>query len=164
MRTFLVLSIAAPFMLVASGCHPTVRAPSVAVDPDSLIGIVSITGTSFEQQLTLRSGDMSTRLSASAIDSAALSRVGGIEILVVGKRNTDGFRVDHFTARSVGGSPVVDGLLRSEGGRLVLETASGRIRLGNPPSALRGMIGARVWISGPTDRGPNSYGVIVPPA
>jgi hypothetical protein len=164
MRTLLILGTAASFVLPASGCHPTVRPPAAAVNPDSLAGIVSITGTSFEQQLTLRSGDRSTRLSASAMDSAALSRVGGVEVLVVGKRNANGFRVDHFTARSVGGSPVVDGMLRSEGGRLVIETAGGRIPLGNPPSALHSMIGARVWISGALDRGPNSYGVIIPPA
>jgi len=39
----------------------------------------------------------------------------------------------------------------------------GRIPLGNPPAALRNMIGARVWIGGPLDSGPNVYGLITPP-
>jgi hypothetical protein len=40
-------------------------------------------------------------------------------------------------------------------------TADGRrVRLGNPPAALRDLVGARVWITGPTETGPNPYGVI----
>jgi hypothetical protein len=132
------------------------------VAPDSLTGIISIAGTGFEQQLVLRSGNNATVLSAAGPDSAALSRLGGIEVLVVGNRSTRVFQVKRFAVLSVAGSPVVDGVLNNEGGGLVLETSSGRMRLGNPPAALRGMIGARVWIGGPLDRGPNTYGVIVP--
>lgn len=73
-RAFLLVGITAPLMGVAMSCHPTVRGSSAAVKPDSLTGIVSITGTSFEQQLVLRSGNTATRLSAAAADSAALSR------------------------------------------------------------------------------------------
>ena len=161
-RAFLALSIAAPFMAVASSCHPTVRGSSGAIAPDSLAGIVSITGTSFEQQLVLRSGNTTTRLSAAAADSAGLSRLGGVEILVVGRRANNTFRVERFIARSVAGSSVVDGVLRKEGGRLLLETANGRISLGNPPTALQSLIGARIWVGGSLDSGPNTYGVIVP--
>jgi len=89
--------------------------------------------------------------------------MGGVEVLVVGTRSGGQFRVDHFTALSVDGSPVVDGLLRDGGNGLKLETTNGIISLGNPPAALRNLIGARVWIGGPLDTGPNSYGVISPP-
>jgi len=34
--------------------------------------------------------------------------------------------------------------------------------LGNPPAGLRALIGARVWIGGSLNTGPNTYGVIVP--
>ena len=122
---------------------------------------MSVTGTSFEQQLVLRAGSTATVLSASAADSAALSRMGGIEVSVFGKRADEQFRVDRFTALSVAGARVVDGVIREEGGRLVLETSGGRIPLGNPPAALRNAIGARVWIGGPLDTGPNNFGVIV---
>ena len=88
--------------------------------------------------------------------------MGGVDVLVIGRRSPSSFRVEHFTALNVAGSPVVDGVLRSDGGRLALETTRGAILLGNPPSALRGMIGARIWIGGPLDTGPNTYGVIVP--
>lgn len=162
-RAFLVLSVAAPFMTVAMSCHPPARNSSAATAPDSLTGIVSITGTSFEQQLVLRSGNSTIYLSAATPDSAALSRMGGVEVLVRGKRAPNLFRVENFAALNVAGSPVVDGVLRSDGGQLLLETANGRIPLGNPPSALRSMIGARVWIGGPLDTGPNTYGIITPP-
>jgi hypothetical protein len=157
-----VAGIVASLMTVATGCHHAARTSAGAVEPDSLTGAVSITGTAFEQQLVLRSGDRATPLSARASDSAALSRMGGVEVLVIGRRTSSVFQVERFAALNVAGSPVVDGFVRNDGGRLVLETTNGRIPLGNPPSTLRGMIGARVWISGPLDTGPNSYGVIVP--
>lgn len=169
-RVSLVLAIIAPCMAIATGCQRPAHTSAVeiardpvATAPDSLTGVVSITGTSFEQRLVLRNGNSVTSLSAATPESAALSRMGGIEVLVIGKRAPGVFQVDHFTALSVAGSPVADGILRNNDGRLVLETTHGRIPLGNPPVALRDMIGARVWIAGPLDSGPNSYGVIAPP-
>ena len=35
--------------------------------------------------------------------------------------------------------------------------------IGNPPTALRKLIAARVWIGVPLDSVPNTFGVIVPP-
>jgi hypothetical protein len=162
LRASMVLGVIVPLMIVATGCHHTPRTSSAAIEPDSLRGIVSVTGTAFEQRLVLRSGKSATPLSAATADSAALSRMGGVEVLVIGRRSPNFFRVEHFTALNVAGSPVVDGVLRNDGVRLVLETTRGTILLGNPPNALRNMIGARIWIGGQLDRGPNSYGVIVP--
>ena len=124
---------------------------------------MSITGTAFEQQIALRSDNHVTPLAALTADSLALSRLGGVEVLVIGTRIGDRFHVDRFAALSVAGAPVVDGILRADRGRLLLETAQGRMTLGNPPSALRNLIKARVWIGGPLDSGPNTFGVIVPP-
>jgi hypothetical protein len=149
-------------MAVAIGCHHAARATSDTIEPDSLTGIVSVTGTAFEQRLVLRFGESATPLSAATPDSVALSRLGGVEVAVIGRRTSKHFRVERFTALKVVGSPVVDGFLRNDGGQLVVETAHGSIPLGNPPTALRTMIGARIWIGGPLDTGPNTYGVIVP--
>lgn len=160
-RTALALSAAVGLTVASYGCRP-VRNSAAETVPDSLSGTVSVTGTSFEKRLVLRSGDTAVRLSATAPDSAALSRMGGVEVMVVGKRAGDSLQVERFAAVRVGGAPVVDGVLRNDGGQLSLETHHGKIQLGNPPAALRGMIGARVWIGGPLDRGPNVYGVIVP--
>ena len=162
MRASVVTGIVATLMNVAMGCHHASRTASAAIEPDSLAGIVSVTGTAFEQHLILRSGDRVTSLSAATSDSAALSRLGGVEVVVIGRRSPNLFQVERFTAVNVAGSAVVDGFVRNDGGRLVLETTNGPIQLGNPPTALRGMIGARIWIGGPLDTGPNNYGVIVP--
>jgi hypothetical protein len=150
-------------MTLAMSCQPPRHTSSAGAGADSLTGIVSITGTAFEQRIVLRSSDRVTDLSAATTDSAALSRMGGLEVKVTGRRTPRLFRVEHFTALSVAGAPVTDGVLRSDGGRLVLETVHGRIPLGNPPAALRNLVDARVWIGGPLDRGPNSYGLIIPP-
>lgn len=162
-QSSVALCTVVPLMTLAMSCQPPRHTSSAGVGADTLTGIISITGTAFEQRIVLRSGDRVTYLSAANPDSAALSRMGGLEIRVTGRRNPGLFRVEHFTALSVAGAPVTDGVLRSDGGRLVLETLHGRIPLGNPPAALRSLVDARVWIGGPLDRGPNSYGLIVPP-
>jgi hypothetical protein len=159
----MALGVIAPLMAMALACRHSAPRPPVAIEPDSLTGIVSVTGTSFEHQLVLRSGATATLLSAAAPDSAGLARLGGVELLVVGRKAGNHFRVEHFTALSVAGSPVVDGVVRNYGDRVVLETVRGPLPLGNPPAGLRALTGARVWIGGPLKSGPNTFGVIVPP-
>jgi len=147
---------------MSASCSP-VRNSSAAVAPDSVTGTVAVTGTPFEQQIVLQQENgRPVRLSVTTSDSSALARMTGVEVRMIGKRNGDLLEVEKFAAVRVAGSPVVDGVLRNEGGRLLLHTADGPIPLGNPPDALRGMIGARVWVGGPLDKGPNSYGLIVP--
>ena len=161
-RMPVLLGILAPLMTAALGCHHPAPKPSVSIEADSLTGIISITGTSFERQLVLRSAATATLLSAAAPDSVALSRLGGVEVQVVGRRAGNHVRVESFAALSVAGSPVVDGIVRDYGDRGVVETTRGPSTLGNPPAGLRALNGARVWIGGPLATGPNTYGVIVP--
>lgn len=148
---------------VTSACHQSPRIDPSPVSVDSVRGIVSVTGTDFDQHIVIRSGDAVTRVTANAADFGALARMGGVEVLVVGTLADGQLRADRFTALSVDGSPVLDGVLRAEGDRLKLETAKGTVSLGNPPAELRHLIAARVWIGGPLDTGPNTYGVISPP-
>ena len=82
--------------------------------------------------------------------------------MVRGRSEASTFLVASFTVQRVEGTPVVDGVITRDGEHLVLLTATRRIRLGNPPAAFQGMIGARVWVGGPLDTGPNTYGVIRP--
>lgn len=135
---------------------------ATAAAPDSLIGVLSVTGTEFFRQLVLRVDERGHVLSADVADSAALSRLGGLELVVRGRTADNLFRVATFTVRSADGAPVVDGVVQREGDRLFLLTTGGKRALGNPPDALRAMIGARVWIGGPLDTGPNVYGLIAP--
>jgi hypothetical protein len=148
----------------ANGCHHrAVAGASVpAASKDSLTGVVSVNGTSFEQHLTLRSGNAVRDLAATPGDSAALSRIGGAEVVVYG---TEGrrFQLSTFIVKSVSAVAVVDGVLLREGARYALLTRNGMRALGNPPTAFDSLVGARIWIGGPLETGPNSYGVIVPP-
>lgn len=122
---------------------------------------MSITGTGFEQQIMLvRSGAPGLRLLAAPPDSGALLHVAGMEIAARGDVSGSAMRLRSFTVTRAGATPVVDGVLRLDGNHLVLETATGRLALGNPPTAFRQLVGARVWISGSLDTGPNAYGVI----
>jgi hypothetical protein len=151
-------------VVAACACHRRSSGADASSPPaaDSLQGVVSVTGSAFDQHVVLRSEGRSTTLSATAADSAALSRLGGLEIVVRGHAEGTVFRAVSFTVKRLNGSAVLDGVLRADGPRIVMDTANGRVVLGNPPAALRAMIGARVWIAGPPDTGPNSYGVIVP--
>lgn len=126
-------------------------------------GIVSVTGTTFEQHLVLETGNGSLRLHPSAADSAALVNVQGAEVSVRGSDEMNALRVQSFTVTRVGRDSVIDGIVRRDGDRLVIENSNGRHTLGNPPSALWQLVGGRVWIAGPLATGPNSFGVIARP-
>ncbi len=151
-------------LVLVAACHQAPDNQVAATTTERIVhGTISVTGTSFEQQIMLDTGHGSIRLRpSSAADSSALTRLGGIEVSVRGTDDAGRLRVKSFTAQRVGGKPVVDGYVRAEGNRIYLETGNGNRTLGNPPAALRGMIGARIWIGGSLERGPNEYGVIVP--
>lgn len=137
-------------------------ADATTVALDSLTGIVSVTGTSYQQQLALRTNAGVRALTTNADDSAALTRLGGAEVVVHGATIADRFAMTRFVVRSVDGANVADGLLVRVSGRLVLRTRSADLVLGNPPVAFDSLVGARLWVGGPLDAGPNVYGVIRP--
>jgi hypothetical protein len=156
----------------AVGCHhhakpavPASDTTSVTVfnaPDDSLIGVVSVTGTSFEQRIVLHTGKSSRALILGRDDSAAIAQVGGAEVVAHGVNTPAAFSVRWFVVRSVDGAPVVDGVLERREGHLVLRTMKGLVALGNPPIALDSLAGSRVWIGGPLATGPNVYGIIAP--
>jgi hypothetical protein len=155
----LVLCAVAAF----TGCHrPMSGGIASASQPDSLVGVVSVTGTSFEQHVVLRVAGRAQALATTSADSASLSRVAATEVVVRGRAEGNLFRVVNFTVRRVNGAPVADGTLLREGGLFVLQTAGGRSEIRNAPAAFGSMIGARIWVGGPLDTGPNVYGVITP--
>jgi hypothetical protein len=125
-------------------------------------GTVEFTGPGDAHQLTLRTGNGLVHLLSTRADSLALERVDGAEIAARGIEDHGALKLERFTVVSVDGEPVIDGKVRADGPRFVLETPNGRVRLGNPPSTFKTLVGARVWVAGKVDTGPNRYGVIVP--
>ncbi len=157
--------ILAAFFAVA--CHPKqVSGPATRVKltstPDSAVGVVSVVGTAFDKAVALRVGETVIQLGLTDADIGSMGRMGGVQVVVRGIRSGANFSVVSFTARSVEGQPVIDGTIRVEGHDVLLDTSNGRIPLGNPPAALRSLAGTRIWLSGPPETGPNSYGIITP--
>jgi hypothetical protein len=101
-----------PLIATTAVCHRAVRTTPVAAAPDSMRGIVSITGTSFEHSVMLRTDNGTIALAVNASDSAALSHMGGIDVKVFGSHELNRFRVTSFRAMTVAGVPVIDGLVR----------------------------------------------------
>lgn len=158
MRNRIALAVLAGVTIACAAPQPE----STPTPVDSARGIVSITGTSFQKTIVLRSSAGAVTLAPSATDSVSLSRLGGMEVLVEGARTSTGFRVDRFKAVSVEGRPVADGIIRLENGQVFLEHDGKRTLIGNPPTVIRSMPGARVWIGGPLATGPNTFGIITP--
>jgi hypothetical protein len=127
---------------------------------DTLRGTVEIVGSEPMTGIVLQTGAGTPNLCGAR---ELLRRVAGLEVAVWGARNAQGqFCVDRFAVRSANGVPAVDGILAREGQGFALVMADGRrLPIARLPDALRSSVGARVWLAGPLDRAPDSFGVIV---
>ena len=134
----------------------TTGAPS-----DSVRGIISVVGTSFDSHVIVRptSGRAVTLIGPHA---RTVGRLSGADVWVTGTRDEHGqLTVGRFAVRTVDGLPAMDGTLIARGDRLFLVTRDGKQHaIANPPAALRDHLGARVWLTGPLDRGPITFGII----
>jgi hypothetical protein len=90
-----------------------------------------------------------------------LAQVAGLRVAVAGMPSGKKFVVKQFRVVAANGVPATDGRLVAEGSSLAIVTADGtRHPLANPSPGLRAHVGHRVWIAGPLDQEPVSYGVI----
>lgn len=90
-----------------------------------------------------------------------LAQVAELEVVVRGTAAGDRFHVQAFRVRAAHGVPAVDGVLERADGGAVLVTADGqRLLVRHLPEALRDQFGSRLWIAGPLDRPPDTFGVI----
>ena len=113
-----------------------------------------------EVQLRTDSGGHHT-LTGSQLPS--LRRVAGLEVKLNAAIAPGGeLTVQDFTVLSADGQPALDGVVEHEGNTVYIRTAVGRVRLGNPPADFRTLAGARVWLTGSSERGPNAFGIITP--
>ena len=159
--------IAALFCAAAAlACSPRAPAPPQA-EPgaaagDTLRGTVAIVGSEPMTSIVLQTAGATTSL-CGARD--LLRRAAGLEVAAWGSRDAQGqFCVHRFAVRSANGIPAVDGVLAREGHGFALVMADGRrLPIARLPDALRSSVGARVWLAGPLDRAPDSFGVIGDP-
>lgn len=131
--------------------------------PDSVRGIVTLTGNPPARQTVLRNS-AGNLVSLSGMATTGLSRLEGLEIVVHGMKVTPrDVVVSDFVVRAAKGVPAFDGILEESGGAwsLKLSDGSGIKRIGSIPTPLRGLSGARVWISMRNGGPPEGYGLIL---
>jgi hypothetical protein len=138
----------------------TTSTGSVAQATDTARGIVAVTGTDRSMHVVLRQSDGKS-IELAGPDRDAVGRASGADVWVTGALDTRGvLTIRQFAVRSVDGEPSIDGVLASEGGRLVLVTPDGaRHAIAHAPAALLDHVGARVWITN-IERGPVAFGVL----
>lgn len=134
-----------------------------AASEDSVRGIVSITGTSFDRHVMIASAG-NRRVEISGALARLIGQVSGAEVIVRGRMDGRNFDASSFVVRSVDGQPAIDGTLKTESGALYIVEASGtRTRIIAPPPPLQGQDGARVWVTGDLAKGVSAFGFIDPP-
>jgi hypothetical protein len=129
---------------------------------DTARGIVAVVGTSFDSRVVIRPSSGGRPISLIGPQAKSVGRMSGADVWVTGSRDERGeINVSRFTVRSVDGLPALDGTLITRGDQLLLVTRDGKEHaIGNAPAALRQQVGARVWVTGPLDKGPVTFGVI----
>ncbi|HEY4218675.1 MAG TPA: hypothetical protein VGM67_16150 [Gemmatimonadaceae bacterium] len=144
-----------------NGCHrPSLGARAGAQTPmDSVEGVVRAVGVQGASNVVLATDDSAPSLRLSG--APLLSRVAGLRVAVVGKRDGDHFTVSRFAVVAANGVRAADGRLTAQGAGLMLVTPAGARYIVNGASpALRANLGHRVWIAGLLDGQVVFYGVI----
>lgn len=136
--------------------------PAAAVT-DSIRGVVSVTGTSFEKHVMIAERGTQRRVEVTGPLATTLGRVAGTEVSATGTFAGTQLEAKQFVVRAADGQPAIDGTLKTEGGSLFIVTADGtRTRIAAPPPPLVGKDGARVWITGDPAKSVASFGFIDP--
>lgn len=145
-----------------SKAEPRRSAKQMDDSPDSLVGVVAVSGSVPGTMVTFRPSGGGRALLLTGPEATALGNISGAEVWVKGSRaDVRRLQVARFGVLSVDGVAAVDGTLTRDGANYVLVTAEGRRHpIAKLPSALRDKVGARVWLSGPLDRDPNAFGLI----
>ena len=130
---------------------------------DSIRGVVSVVGTSFEKSVTLAERGTRRRIQVTGPLSSLVARLSAVDVSVTGKLSGTRLEAASFLVRSVDGQPAIDGTLRTEGAVTYIVLANGtRVRLAAPPPPFVGREGARVWITGDPEKGVQAFGFIDP--
>ena len=146
----------------SSGTSKPDSTVSQASAPDTARGIVAVVGTANDSRVVLRPAGGGRSVTLVGPEARIVGRLSGADVWASGNRDQYGqLRVSRFMVRTVDGNRAMDGTLIARGDRLLLVTRDGQQHaIGNPPPALRAHVGARVWLTGPLDTGPITFGVI----
>ena len=146
---------------------------TTASAPDTVRGIVSIRGSEpLTTVVVTPVGSPGDPVAPRGTELALLRSVAGLEVVLAGRRSEDrvleagprgavAFDLERFLVRAADGQPARDGVLGEDAGRYDLIAADGtRTPIVALPPALQSQVGARIYLVGPPDRAPSSYGII----
>ncbi|MEO7521951.1 MAG: hypothetical protein ABIW79_09060 [Gemmatimonas sp.] len=129
---------------------------------DTVRGIVTLTGSSSAPQPALRDASGAS-ISLSGMATSGLARLQGADVLVRGiKISSRNVVVTDYIVRAVDGVAAWDGRLEQTNGgwSLELTDGTGRKRVASAPTALRALVGERVWISMRSADATHAFGLI----
>jgi hypothetical protein len=153
-----------PPSLPAQPASKTTSGASVVTKADSVQGLVSVVGTSFDKHVMVADRGAHGRVEITGSLSSVIGHVAGAEVSVAGTMSGTQLNASRFLVRSVDGQPAIDGTLKTESGALFIVTAAGtRVHIVAPPPPLVGHDGARVWVTGDPGKAVSSFGFIDPP-
>lgn len=161
-RALALLTAAATAIACGGGSPAADSTTGASPVADTVRGIVSEVG-SFPMISVVVQPASDGAVTITGALAGEIGRAAGAEVRVSGKRSAHSLEATSYAVRTVDGEAAVDGVLAEDGGRLVLLTGAGRRPIARPLQALRGMIGARVWLVGPLDGTITSYGVLREP-
>jgi hypothetical protein len=154
-------------------CHRSTPSHADDVDAsaaDTVRGTLALLGNEPMSELRIIPVGGGAPLVLAGRQSALLRGLARLDVMVAGrmtsKRGAAGgagvFTVDSFVVRAADGMPAHDGIIAEHAGRFYLVVSGGtRMPADHLPGMLRGKVGARVFLTGPLDRAPASYGVIM---
>lgn len=166
--------------LASAACHQRSvvsndTAASASATADSARGTLLLVGNEPVSTLLLTAAEKNTEpLALTGALIPVLRRVVGLELAVFGQRTgaraADAsprgaavFDVKTFVVQAADGVAAHDGVVEFRNSTWLLRLADGReLAVASMPALLRQQIGARVWIAGPLNVAPLSYGLIVP--
>lgn len=132
---------------------------------DSMQGTIQLIGTAPALQPVLKVSGLSAPIAMTGLAASGLQRLEGAEIVVTGLRTGPrDIVVSEYVVRRMHGVQAYDGTLNADGGSysLTLSDGSGKKWLSSVPESLRGMSGARVWVTFADGSSvPRSYGLII---
>ena len=129
---------------------------------DTARGIVAVLGSDMDTRVIVRGTGGARPVTLAGMQARTVGAMSGADVWVSGTRDESGrINVSRFTVRSVDGAPALDGTLIARGTHLLVVTRDGKQHaIAAAPEALREHVGARVWVTGPLDTGPITFGVI----
>ncbi|MEO7521401.1 MAG: hypothetical protein ABIW79_06245 [Gemmatimonas sp.] len=155
----------------AADTTPAAKPRILALGPDTLRGVVIETGAEPSTSLLLVPAAGLERIALTGSAQQLLRRVVGLEVMVHGRLTgqraavTPGgapmFDADTFIVRVVEGEVAHDGIVTASAGLYGIRTSDGTNHpVPYMPVALRGKVGARVFVAGSLERAPTAYGII----